>query len=195
MPWSFYDKFGQKRSTAAQVPGALTLLRDRTLVDINTTAALTTLVSQTIPAGAVGLLQRIRARIDGDWLDNSGVNAGARVQVSLGGTVLWDGTNASMGANTANRAPFGIEFDIFALNSLTSVYLSGRQVMEDGSNGVPTTGLGSLGNVAAGSPIRSNGAVTIPTLANAQTLLVSVAPSASNALLSFRKFVADIEIF
>jgi hypothetical protein len=83
------------------------IYEETTLVDINTVAALTSVftAAPSIPASAMGTKGKLSVDIAGDWLNNTGVNRGLQLQILLGGTVLHDSSNFSIGATSANRAP------------------------------------------------------------------------------------------
>jgi hypothetical protein len=166
--------------------------RNTTFVDVNTTAALTSVYSKAISAGHMSSDRILRCTISGNWLNNTSVNRGCQVQILLGATTLWDSTNASLGATSANRMPWRIQFEIANLGATNSQHMSGYIAFVDTAGGVAAAGLGPIAN-GYGSIFSSNGPTAVDT-ASAQTLDVKIAPSASSASLSFRKYVATLEL-
>jgi hypothetical protein len=161
------------------------------LVDIVNTAALTDVFAQAIPAGAMGTKGRIRGRIAGDWKDNVGSNQGVRLQVLFGGAIIHDSTHGSLGANSANRQLWLVDFELGNSGVANAQFLSGRWHSIDTSQPLPPAGIGGFLDVSNLFPFGGYGTVDT-TLA--QTLNVKLAPSAANANLSWRVFRWELEV-
>lgn len=161
------------------------------LQDVVNTAALTSILSQVIPAGLMGTKGRLRISVIGDWKNQSGGAAGTRLQVLFGGTTMMDGSN-NLGTSVANRAPWSLRFELGNLGVANAQFIEGRATFDDPSQAQLTTGMGTFTS-APTSGYEIGGSSAVDT-ALAQTLEIKLAPTAANANLSFRIFSWLVEV-
>lgn len=198
MPWTFYDKYGQKRSTATQVAGATQYYRGagNPLVTVVNTASLTDLMNVSLPA-QVSSTPVIRFRLKGDYLNASGANRGLQLKLILGGTTLIDVTDGSVSANSATRAAFSIEGEI-QMASATVAHARVKPHIGSPSYGTTvTTGYttGANADTAPNGHAVSPGQVVVPDVTtSARTLQIQAAHSAANVNLDCRIFDYFIEV-
>lgn len=156
--------------------------------DINTTAAETTLYTYTIPAGTLGATGAVRLRLQGDYLNNTGVGATNRLRVNLGATTLFDDVSANI-PTSASRRPWYINL-VLGNQSATSQVMTLEHRLS-GAGGT-TAGLGNFD--ASGGFGSAHGGVASENTANALALTVTIQHSASSANLSMRRRYALLEL-
>jgi hypothetical protein len=151
----------------------------------------------TVGAGVLGTTKTLRARLGGDFLNNTGSAQPPTITIKLGGTTLWKGTIGSGAAvqpsSSATRRAWSLNFDITNIAAANVQWMSGILSMSEAA--APTTGLGIAGNVgvALTTPISTNGTVAVDTSA-AVALVVTVIHNGTSTNLSMRLKQALIEV-
>jgi len=148
--------------------GVIVLARSATAQAVTNTAAVTDILAYTIPANTLTAARKLRVKMGGTYVNNSG---GTRAPVwsivlpGAGGTI-WGDTASANGASALER-PWSIEFEIACVSS-TLVHMVGA--FRWGPTNVPTTGLGFLGS---GGGLLIDAAITSATAGTTVSALTS----------------------
>lgn len=150
--------------------------------NVSNTAALSTLMSQSIPGGTLGSGGTIIVTAGCYLTNTTGVARGLTLKISYGGTAMWgDATGAAFFASQANPFPIWWQFIFDPRNTTTNQDIEGVVLVGNGTAGT-IAGKGSItGGVAANTVFTGSSAANA---ANAQTLLVEAQLSAASANLS-----------
>lgn len=160
--------------------------------DVFNSSTETDILSQTIPAAAMGPAGTLTALLQGDYLNNTGGGQTLQVKVKFGQAVslstLWDDTTASF-TSSAVRHPWYLSFTLHNVNS--GVAQSGGGLFVIGAATGATTGLGDISSdeIEATSPM-TFGAGAEDTDTNEMTLAVSITHSTASPNLSMRKNIS-----
>lgn len=155
-----------------------------TVRTVNTTSAAFSVwaTAPVIPNGLLLAGRRLRVRIGGNVLMNSGTGT-MRVAVLYGGTTMYNDTSAASVAD-ADRRAFWMDFEIVAQGNADQSVIGHAQIGEIQTLvTAPTTGIGDIwGASAVGeAPTSFSGSAAVDSDAGNQTLDVQVQFSVSNA--------------
>lgn len=172
------------------------IVRDATALTISNTAAETTYFTSIVPEKLLIDSRCLRLRLLGEMLNNTLMAQTFVFRVKLGGTTLYDDTFDPLGVGlviSATPRLLHIEGEIAALGSASSQMLWGRVWVTNVS--ATTTGLGDMGpgnfyDVQYGS----NGPSSI-NMDIAQTLEVTIQPSAASASYTFTRRHSLLEVY
>lgn len=186
-------KFVRGDGTWQTVPGYLAAPQKyNTLIDIVSSTTETDILQAagySIPGNTLGPNGRVRVRIDGDYLNNTGGNAGSTPRIYWGGTKIMD-IGTILRNSFTPRAPYYMEFEIFNNGLTNQQFMTGRY--EYGNGTATTTGIGS--NSLASQSFASSGVLTVDTT-SAAILRVTEQLSVSNAAHEMRVRSSVIEFF
>lgn len=160
-------------------------------LDINNTAAETSIYSFSVPANTIPAIGYLRASIIGDILNSTGGSRTIQIKVKYGATTLYDGVTTGLGT-TAARHPFVIEVTLGNLGVTNSQFAS--LVVNIGNANAPTTGIGSIG---AGATVvsTSGGGSAAEDSTTTLTLDITVTCSGvASANFSVRRQYASLEL-
>ena len=163
-----------------------------TLQSISNDSSEQVIMTQTIPAGAMGTAGAITCLLQGDYENSSGGGATLQFKVKFGMvgmlTTLWDDTTASFSSN-ASKAPWYLNFTLHNVDSQTAQNGGGLFVI--GTQTAATTGLGDISSdeIEATSPM-TFAPGTEDTLTNEMVLEVTMQHSAANPLVILRKMIS-----
>jgi hypothetical protein len=180
-------------NSQGQLKGPTSLYgRAATTVDIVSTAAETTLYSQTINGGDLGADKTLRLTLIGDFLHNNGAGDSMTLRLKFGGTTyLADACGFNAEAN-ANRQPFKIVSFISNMGVTNSQFFQMETFMRRPGAGLDaTTGIG--GEQTAFTWMTLSNTATVDTTAN-QTLAFTGQWSASSASNSWRMRYGILEL-
>lgn len=158
--------------TAASITGAsgiISLATSAASVSVTDTTTPTDILAYTIPQGSY-TNRKFRVRMGGTYVNNSGSVRIFTVNISLGGTTLYEDGSNSNGASALLTA-WMMDFEI-AVESSTRVHMTG--IVRQHTTNAPTTGLGALDNATPRmlAPISSaGGGVAVSDLSTANRLL------------------------
>lgn len=139
----------------------VTIAKETDGVTFNTTLAIQTYFSTTLPSGLLLAGRTLRVRCGGNYLSNSGSPTWT-LTIAYGGTTLFADVTGAMSNADADRGAWRVEFDLIAQanNAQRLVGLASFQPGAGGIKNAPATGIGDLAvttHVAA--PIRGTAAV------------------------------------
>lgn len=169
--------------------GPIVLKATTAAVTNNTTNAIQTYASVTVPSGLLAAGRILRVRASGNYLSNSGTGTWT-LTLSYGGTTMFADVTGATTAD-ADRGAWVLEFDLIAV-SLTSQKLVGAVAFQTpGAKTAPATGIGDL---AATTHIRTpiRGVASVDSDAADRDLLVRWTMSVSN---SAAETVCDVATF
>lgn len=169
--------------------GPLVLKAATTAVTFNTTTAIQTYASLTIPNGLLLAGRAIRFRAGGNYLSNSGTGTWT-LTISFGGTTLFADASGATTAD-ADRGAWRVEGEIIG-EGTSSQRLNGRVTFQTpGAKTNATTGIGDLGATThINTPMRGTSAVNADAANN--DLLIRWTMSVSNAAV---ETVCDFSTF
>ncbi len=163
-------------------------------VTVANDATLTSIYSFTVPGGRMGTDRVLRLRLIGDYFNNTVASRDLRIQVSLGGTVLYDEISASIIAPVTRPRAVVLDFYLVNRNLATSQIGGGQFTIgagvtaDDGISGLTDYGT----ELRVGSEFETIvGAVD--TTAD-QLLDVSIEHPVADLALVFNKMLAFIDI-
>ena len=138
--------------------GDITIAKSTTAVTFNTTTAIQTYASVTLPSGLFLAGKVLRCRCGGDMLINSGTPT-VTLTISYGGTTMFADVSGTFTASAVRKAWF-IDFDLVAVANNSQV-LSGLAMLPAvAAITAPTTGTGDAwSNAQAANPIMGTAAV------------------------------------
>lgn len=155
---------------------------------ISNTTTETTIVSQSIPANALGSTGKIRFQAIGQYLNSSGGDDTLRLRVKFGGTTHNDDITANI-ASAANARPLRIEVEIGNFGT-ASQWIWAK--VELGAGAVATNGIGDLATV---NPVDGSlaASATIDTT-SARTFEVSLQLGTMNASILAQVLNGTVEL-
>lgn len=162
--------------------------RTGTLLDVNTTNALTTFYTFTVPI--LGANSSVRITVRGQYLNNDGAGRTLTLTVEHGGATMWADVSASITNNSLAR-PFEIDLLLFNENSTSVQGLNGT--VRIGNIVAAATGFGDLATAGLLTSSLSGVAGATDTTATS-TFTLSVTHSASSANLSIKRQYAMAEV-
>lgn len=162
--------------------------RDVVSVNINNSAATTSIYSCKIPGNSMGTDGIIRTRILGEYFHQTGAVSSFNLRVGLSTTTMYQDTTATYTVS-ANSRPVMIMFDVVNQNSQSIQVLGGK--MEVGAP-TATTGEGDAA-VAATVDVVMRGTAAVNTASDV-TLDVFYTHSVASTLVRFTKFYGYSEL-
>ncbi|MCX6020583.1 MAG: carboxypeptidase-like regulatory domain-containing protein [Chloroflexi bacterium] len=156
----------------------------RSVVDvaIGTTAAETTVISQSVPAGILGTTRTVKVTIEGDYVNNTGGNQSLLWKLKLGATTVVNSSSGSINLATGgNTRPFIVEATITNRNSANAQY--GYLAVKNRADATTNLEIDLLSTGTASEDTSS-----------AKTLVVTVQHSISSVNLVLTARVIRIEI-
>lgn len=138
------------------------------LLDHASSTTRTAVYSFQVPANTLDTGNILRLTLDGEVLQNSGGSREMRIDVSWGGTIIWDGALTSFAAS-ATLKPMKIRVDL-AVASASAQYMNGHIDMTDAT--ATTVGYGDLG---AGNNLQLNSSIASASLAEDITTPLTLA--------------------
>jgi hypothetical protein len=158
--------------------------------DINTTAVETSIYSFSVPANTLSTNRMLRLSLICDYLNNSGTTKFITLKVKYGATTLYSDTTNTIATDASRHAVYMVI--LLAANNATNDQVLGGYV-NLGDAGGTTSGLGDFADdeIMAHTAIGGESAED-STLA--KTFTVTITHSASDALTSFRRHVAILEL-
>ena len=157
-------------------------------------ADLTSVYSFTVPGGRMGTDRVLRLRMIGDYFNNSGFARDFRIQISLGGTVLYDETSPSIIAAISRPRAAVLDFYLVNRNLATSQIGGGQFTM--GAALSATDGISGLADYGTelriGAELETIVAAVDTTVD--QLLDVSIEHPFASLALSFNKRMAFTDI-
>lgn len=161
------------------------------LFDHASSTTRTAVYSFEVPANTLDTGNILRLTLDGEVLQNSGGSRTLTLDVSWGGTIVWESTLASFAAS-ATLKPMKIRVDI-AIASASAQYMNGHVDMINAT--AATTGYGTIN---AGNNLQINSAIASAALAEdittAITLAVSVTFNFSHADYRYTRRAGTLEL-
>lgn len=158
--------------------GPLVIKSTTTAVTNNSTNAIRTYASVTLPSGLMAAGRIVRFRAGGNYLSNSGTGTWT-LTIAYGGTTLFADATAATTADT-DRGAWLVEGELAAV-SLTSQKLTGRVTFQTpGAKTAATTGIGDMAvTTHVNSPYR--GTASVDSDAADRSLVISWTMSVSNS--------------
>lgn len=170
------------------------ILREVTLIDLNTSTTETDIFNSTVPANVMESNRMLRLNLDCDVLNNSGGAETARtLRVYVGGTLRFQDT-MTLVANGATRQPLNIVVNIGMQNATNTMHMWGVVIMGAGAT-APNTGLGDTATdeTLVTAAISSNGTFTQDSTATF-AVRVTMQHGTNNANVSTRRQYACLEV-
>lgn len=177
----------------------VTVHKETTARSQNNSAAAVSLFASppVIPSGLFLAGRVLRVRMGGNVLHNTTTAMTVTLNVSYGGTTLFQDVGLSFGVTAdADRQAWRLEFDIIASAS-NNQRLVGLFVAAGPTVAAPTTGIGDIATDELGgvSPLTSPaGGITVDSDAADRTLNVTFTMSAANALHEWVREYATVEL-
>lgn len=172
--------------------GPITIKKVTTPVSFNTTSAIQTYFTLTVPDGLFLTGKVIRVRLGGNFLSNSGTPTWT-LTISYGGTTMFADATVVTAAD-ADRKPWYVDFDLIAQGT-SDQSLVGRCIMATGAAWTAaTTGLGDMGGDETLATTPFSGAAAVNSDTGNRDLLVRWTMNVSNVAVETLMEYASAEL-
>ena len=185
------DYISLNQPPASQVVGsqfyAKQLDANGTLADFKSSAGEQTVYSYDVQGGTLETEGALYLALNGDYLNNTGVNRTFTLKVKYGGSVLYEDGSPSLTSNV-NRMVLNLGFYLAAGGASVQNMTGFMEISDRGST--PTTGTGRLSSVSFRYVFSGTGAVDSSAT---KTLAVTITHSAAVDTLSYRRLYALLQ--
>jgi len=161
--------------------------------DVVSTLSETTLYSFTIPGGTIPANGCVVCTVDGDYLNDTGVNRNLTLKIKLGSTTFYGDLKTAIPASGTRRV-VGLQFIFGNRNSVSAQYMKGAFAFTS-SSAASVAGIGTLDQAANVVHFGASDQVANEDTATSLLLDVTVQHSASSASLSIRRRYACLTLY